>query len=432
MKQRTFDISKAVYFTKGNRLEAVAAQGGVPESVWKTYSSFANTEGGIILLGAEEKEDHRFVVEGVNDPRRLISEIHGHVSDRQRVSVNLLTERMVHAEKLDGKYIVVVEVPKAEPSLRPVYLNQNPEECTYRRSIDGDLRCGRKQLAAMYCEASGLTADQQILSNLGMSVFCKSTVKAYRDRFHAFRGSHIWNDCDDERFLRNIGAAVLSPEDRKYHPTLAGLIMFGCEPEIVKILPQYSLEYHEEFAPQARRTYRLASSSGDWSGNIFDFFRQVCSRLCQGLSVPLAFKDRVARADESHSHRALRELLLNALAHGDYRGEQGSVIINSPNGITIANPGDLRVDLKTALKGGVSDPRNPLIMRMFTLAGFGDRAGYGMSDAVATMREEVNADVSYGVDLNPARTTLKIHFSHVLPFHPEHSGAVEKSAVNRR
>ncbi|MDY6322440.1 MAG: ATP-binding protein [Succinivibrio sp.] len=263
----------------------------------------------------------------------------------------------------------------------------------------------------MYCEASGLTADQQILSNLGMSVFCKSTVKAYRDRFHAFRGSHIWNDCDDERFLRNIGAAVLSPEDRKYHPTLAGLIMFGRDPEIVKILPQYSLEYREEFAPQARRTYRLASSSGHWSGNVFDFFRQVCPRLGQDLSAPFAFKDRVARPDEPHSHRALRELLLNALAHGDYRGERGFVIINSPDGITIANPGDLRVDLKTALKGGVSDPRNPLIMRMFTLAGFGDREGTGMTDAVAVMRDEMQAEVSCDIGHNPQRTTLKIRFS---------------------
>ena len=48
------DFANLEIYRENNRIEAKKAQGGLPHSIWETYSAFANSFGGILLLGVVE------------------------------------------------------------------------------------------------------------------------------------------------------------------------------------------------------------------------------------------------------------------------------------------------------------------------------------------------------------------------------------------
>lgn len=93
------------------------------------------------------------------------------------------------------------------------------------------------------------------------------------------------------------------------------------------------------------------------------------------------------RVDQSPVHIALREALVNLLVHADYAEPHASLVLRSPEGYLLRNPGSSRVPEVDLLKGDRSDPRNPLLVRMFRLIGFAEEAGTGIPKIVQAWRE---------------------------------------------
>lgn len=92
--------------TEKVNIEVKAAQGGIPGSVWETYSSFANTFGGTIVLGiGENRETKEFIPIGVSNAEKMITDIWNVVNNSQKISRNILLERHVYVEQYEGKFI---------------------------------------------------------------------------------------------------------------------------------------------------------------------------------------------------------------------------------------------------------------------------------------------------------------------------------------
>lgn len=62
------NLNELSNYRENNRLEAKKAVGGLPNSLWETYSAFANTNGGVILLGVDELPDKSLKAVGITDP----------------------------------------------------------------------------------------------------------------------------------------------------------------------------------------------------------------------------------------------------------------------------------------------------------------------------------------------------------------------------
>lgn len=98
-------------------LECKEAQRTIPKSVWESYSAFANTIGGMILLGVKEdlKETdtaRRFVITGVEDSRKMKKEFWDTLNSN-KVNANILMDADVDVIQVDGKEIIYINVPIA-------------------------------------------------------------------------------------------------------------------------------------------------------------------------------------------------------------------------------------------------------------------------------------------------------------------------------
>ena len=72
---------------EGIHLEYKSALKGIPKSVWDTYSSFANTDGGKIVLGVGET-DEGYVLEGVPNIELRLKDIHNILNNKIRISAS--------------------------------------------------------------------------------------------------------------------------------------------------------------------------------------------------------------------------------------------------------------------------------------------------------------------------------------------------------
>lgn len=143
------DFEHLQNYRENNRIEAKQALGGLPESIWETYSAFANAEGGIILLGVEELEDKSLHALDLLDPQWLIDDFLTILNDPTQVSVNILTDEDIRIHEIDGKHIIAITVPKADDCCRPVYVGGDVLQGSYRRSGEGDYRCTPEEIETM-------------------------------------------------------------------------------------------------------------------------------------------------------------------------------------------------------------------------------------------------------------------------------------------
>ena len=360
----------------------VDGKGQLPKDFWPTYSAFANTHGGLIMLGLRE-EHGRFAARGIKDVDRVVADLFNTVNNPQKVSVNLLTDAHIRRLIVDGRSVIAIEVPAASRKHKPVHLNGNPfRGNTYRRLHDGDRHCDDDTVRRMITEQVNDVRDLNILNGFSLADLDPESVHAYRNMLSSHKPDHPWTTLDDLSLLRALGGWRRERSSDEEGLTLAGLLMLGRWPAIHEAAPYYFVDYQERPAEGDEnddvRWLDRVVPDGTWSGNLFDFYRRVVRKIVADLKVPFALKGDI-RQDDTPAHQALREAMVNMLVHADYADRASVLVVKQPSGFVFRNPGLLRVPATLALQGGESDCRNRTLQQMFLMIGLGERAGSGLT-----------------------------------------------------
>ena len=166
-----FDISKFDSYKEDNRREVKKAIGGLPVSLWDTYSAFANCYGGVIILGVAENKDGSWHTTGlkVADKSKLIKQFWDIINNRKKININILKDDDVETYDVNGDLIIVIYVPMAKREEKPVYINDDLFGGTYRRNHEGDYKCTRLQVKTMLRDQAEETTDMTVLDDAFIS-----------------------------------------------------------------------------------------------------------------------------------------------------------------------------------------------------------------------------------------------------------------------
>lgn len=401
---------------EGYTVEFKSAKGGFPGSFWESYSSFANTAGGIIVLGVTEK-NNRFKPDGLTEDQitKFKKVFWDGAHNPQKVSVCLLKEEDVIVDKYtEGSLITIFRIPRAPFDAKPVYIDGNPKN-TYRRNNEGDYLCTQAEISRMYAEADLLAhpLDSTILKNYSLEKdFDQPTINQYRQLFKIRQPRHAWNALDDMGFLRKIEAWREDRETGESGFTLAGVLMFGTEEAIHDAAPNFFVDYREKMSsdPRIRYTDRLYPD-GTWVPNLFQFYTRVLEKLYHAIPVKFQLEGD-GRLDETPAHESLREAVCNSLIHCQWRMLEGVVIERYPDHLYFSNPGTMLISVEEFFEGGHSICRNRILQKMFIVFGRGERLGSGADIIRQGWKENGWPDPElhehYGANTDRVELTLRL------------------------
>lgn len=390
-------------------------RGELPKDFWPTYSAMANTDGGEIYLGVEQLPHNRLRTLPVTSWDRVRQQIFELASNPQKVSVCLLQDSDIRPVIVGKDIILKVRIPRAARQQRPVYVGENPLRGSYVRRNEGDFHLDEEAVKRLLAEQTEQSRDSRILPHFSIQDLDPESVEAYQSIFAARDPSHPFLRESRSDFLRQLNVWRKDRETGVEGLTLAGLLMFGRLNAIYEAVPNYILDYQERDAPKAeRRWIDRVTTDGSWSGNLFDFYTKVFSKLTSELKVPFRNEGGV-RKQLTPVHEALQEALVNTLIHADYGGRVGILVVKRPDMFGFRNPGLMRVPIETAKRGGVSDCRNRFLQKMFQLAGAGDQAGSGVPRILGVWKTQSWREPSVREVRDPDQTLFELQMASLLP-----------------
>jgi predicted HTH transcriptional regulator len=356
------DLEEILKRPEGKTLE-FKRELSAPDGALRTIVAFANTAGGTLLVGVEDRSRH---VRGVPDALDVEERLASLVSDRIQPRV------VPEIEVLPWRRTQVLVVQVYPSATRPHHLaSEGPTRGTYVRVGSTNRRADAELIEEMRRFARGEGFDEQPMPGLDSEAL---DFRAASESFAAVRRLA-------RRDLETL-RLVTDHQGRKV-PTVGGMLLFGRERE---------RHFPDAWIHAGR--FRGADRS-----HILDR-AEIRALPVRAIEEVIAFvhKHALHGAEIGPVHRterwnlppvAVREAVINAVAHADYaqRGAPLRVSIFDDR-LEVENPGLLPFGLTVEdLPRGVSKLRNRVIGRVFHALGLIEQWGSGVQRMTSACRE---------------------------------------------
>lgn len=257
------------------------------------------------------------------------------------------------------------------------------------------MRATQEEIDALYRNSSFNKKDEE-LTSFTVGDLDHETINRYRTYLERVDPEHRYNKLPTDEFLEKLHVVA----DDKV--TIGGLLVFGDEDTIGKIISDFRIDYLEimgtsyEDAP-SKYHYRLSEEK-----NLFSFYFSIFERLKKKIEVPFKQKGKWLMGDEDQPQvKAIKEALVNLLMHTDYFSSAKPRIRAFLDRIEFFNPGSLPKDIKYILKEDFSMPRNPTIARIFRHVRLSENIGSGFDKMIKgwmshyKTKPEISGDFDY-------------------------------------
>ena len=366
---------------ESTRIEAKRAS-DLGKSVMETVIAFANEpglDGGYLLLGVDwsinDKGDTVYRPAGLPDPDKVQRDL----ASQCACMLNVALRPDMQLQQVEGRTLLVVYVPEADVTLKPIYKKATGlPSGAWRRIGSSDQRCVDEDLWVLRGTSQPRHGpDSSILPDARMDDFDPAALAAYRRERARINPQAEELAYGDEDLLVALGA--LRRSDGVQQPTLAGILLFGKPMALRRMLPMVTIDYirvpglewmenpHERFqSVEIRKPLLLALPQAEAT---------VVDELPKGFYLPEGSLHSVQ--EPIVPRKVIREALANAVMHRSYTRHSPIQIIRYSNRIEVRNIGHL---LKPMAELGTpgSCPRNPLLASVLRDLNLAEAKGTGI------------------------------------------------------
>jgi len=352
-----------------------------PDDLAASIVAFANTNGGQLILGVSD--DRKLV--GLQDTDAVARTVDNVAFNNCEPPITVVQETVASTTQPEIK-VLVVNIPKGDQ--RPYRTNRG---VYYIRTTSGRRQASREELLRLFQSSESLYYDETPLTRL-------SVTDLNLDSF--------------EKYLAESGLAHLVPDTANLlrnwrlvlrdHPTVCGVLLFGDNPQ--KHLPYAQIN---AFRFPGTDSSVEPSDAKEIKGKLLDLISQTEQFLKLHLRNPHVIKGFEPEQKPELPEEALREAVVNAVAHRDYTVNGPIRLFVLDDRVEIHTPGKPpnTVDVE-AMKVGVHVPRNPYIYARLADAGLVTRAGSGVRRMIRLVREATGKEV--GIQIREFELLLTI------------------------